>query len=129
MIGEERIRVSASADEVTVTINSSTEVMTLYGASPAKTGQPGVADRLYQLEPSDREGEFILTLEFEHASDTDGDGAGDRHGERSGERTYLRRFDAHLRNVSVRIRDDEYVLEGTLTAWVGYTNAFGVSLN
>lgn len=70
-----------------------------------------------QLTPSERAEEFVITFEFDtsrrsHRSHRDDQGRRD-----------LQRLDAHVRNVSVRLRDDGYVLDGELTGWVGYTTA------
>ncbi len=64
---------------------------------------------LCRLLPGDRKNQYVLTFEF----DPDDENPGYRR---------LKRLEAHVRDITVKIRDNGYVLEGVLMGWIGYTD-------
>ncbi len=100
---QERIRITAGESDVLVALEGGlTELV--FGAELPMGG-------LAYLRRSDVPEEFVITFEFDrsHSSGT--------------HRTVLRRLDVHVRNVSIRLREDGYVIDADLSGWVGYTDA------
>lgn len=107
----EQIQITATDDDLTIVIDGWPADVTFGATSSVRPSTESLPMDFLQLTPSERAEEFVITFEFD-TSHLDGS-------ERSG----LQRLDAHVQNVSVRLRDDGYVLQGELTGWVGYTAA------
>ncbi len=107
----ESIRITASDSDLTIVIDGWPTEFSFDAASSLTPLSDSLPMDFLQLTPSERSAEFVITFEFD-TSHIDGP-----------ERRKLQLLDAHVRNVSVRLRDDGYVLEGELTGWVGYTSA------
>ncbi|MEX2442484.1 MAG: hypothetical protein WD492_02680 [Alkalispirochaeta sp.] len=107
----ERIRINATDTDLTIVIDGWPVEVAFDATSSVTPTTESLPMDFFELTPSERAQEFVLTFEFDT---TQQDGP---------ERRKLQRLDAHVRRVSVRLRDDGYVLEGELTGWVGYTTA------
>lgn len=107
----EQIRITATDSELTIVIDGWPADVTFDAASTMTPMTESLPMDFLRLTPSERAQEFVITFEFDMSRSQDPD------------RGDLQRLDAHVRNVSVRLRDDGYVMEGELTGWVGYTAA------
>lgn len=102
---QEKIRITASETDLVIAIEGGVVDLVLAAGKPID---------LSTLKPGDNPDEYVMTLEFgRHGGDP-------RRGRPS---VNLQRLDAHIRNVTIRLRDDGYVLEGEMAGWVGYTGA------
>jgi len=107
----ERIYISATDTDLTIAIEGWPTDVSFDASSSLMPVSDSLPMDFLQLTPSERAEEFVITFEFD-TSHLEGP-----------ERRKLQLLDAHVRDVSVRLRDDGYVLEGELTGWVGYTTA------
>ncbi|MFW5694866.1 MAG: hypothetical protein ACOCYB_06840 [Alkalispirochaeta sp.] len=107
----EQIRITATDTDLQIIIDKWPADVSFDATSSVTPVSESLPMDFLQLTPSERAEEFVITFEFD-TSHRDGP-----------ERRKLQRLDAHVKNVSVRLRDDGYVLEGELTGWVGYTAA------
>jgi hypothetical protein len=110
-VQNEQIRITATDNDLTIVIDGWPADVTFDAASTVTPMTESLPMDFLRLTPSERAQEFVITFEFDTSRRDDPD------------RGDLQRLDAHVRDISIRLRDDGYVLEGELTGWVGYTAA------
>lgn len=115
---QEKIRITAGTSEVMVAIEGGVTDLAFSAGLPFNGLDELMPMDLSMLKPGDRPDEYVITLEFGPSEEG---GETDSTASRLGRPGRLSRLDAHLRNVSLRLRDDGYILEGDLVGWVGYT--------
>lgn len=108
----ETVRVTIGDRDTVIVISSESFEIVFDAGSPVFVGE---SERL--LEVIDfirilRSEEYIMSFHFE----PDSSEGGGRRG--------LRRLDVSLRGVTVSLHDGNYIVEGELTTWIGYTTAY-----
>ncbi|GEM_PF-3801047 len=110
MIGHpETITITASESDISITIRDAGGDV-FFDARSGLPGRRALPQELFTPDAVSADQEYVITFEFDTPS------------REAGASPVLRKLDAHVRNVTVRIHDDGHVVEGELTAWVGYTN-------
>lgn len=103
---QERIRITAQGRDVTVAIEGGPADLVFSAGQPLD---------LSTVQIGERSEEYAITLDFDHPEE---ECAAARCNPRLG------RLHVHLRNVSIRLRDDGFVVDGDLAGWVGYTTLY-----
>jgi len=108
----ERIRITAEHSELLIVIEGHAGDVLFDARADAPEGSGDLPMDLLRISPSENADEYVVTFEFDP-----GDGGVPRG-------VRLRRLDAYVTGITVKLRDDGYVFEGELTGWVGYTDAY-----
>ena len=107
---QETIRITANESDLTISIEGGGADLTFDAIAPITNETNRMSMDLCRLIPGDAKNQYVLTFEF----DRDDDSARGRR--------KLKRLEAHVRDIAVKIRDNGYVLEGVLIGWIGYTD-------
>ncbi|POR03068.1 hypothetical protein AU468_05800 [Alkalispirochaeta sphaeroplastigenens] len=111
-----KIRLIETKEEILVTITDAAEELHFSGVLPRGDGEfPGSSGRCL-LEPAREGDEMILRFSFQG-------GLGDSDGPRDRGQGPLKRFEAYIKDPLVTLRDEGFLLEGTLTGWVASVSA------
>lgn len=120
---QETIRITAGESDVKIAIEGGVADLVFFAGLPLEQIEDIIPPDVSRLTPGERPGEYVITLEFERFRSHDGSPVGARA--RAPAR--LKRLDVHIRNITVRLRDGGYTLEGELAGWVGYTTTIGAA--
>jgi hypothetical protein len=108
----ERIRITAEQSELLIAIEGHAGDILFDARAEAPESSGDLPMDLLRISPSENADEYVVTFEFDQ-----GDGGVPRG-------VRLKRLDAYVTRITVKLRDDGYVFEGELTGWVGYTDAY-----
>ncbi len=111
MTQHEKIRISAIADRVTITISRG-DGEVFFDAHSSGVGGDTLPEVLNDPDRIAGVEEYLISFEFAPADASAPAG------------TTLKKLDTHVSDLSITHHDDGYILEGALTAWVGYTDAY-----
>lgn len=109
---QERIRINARDSDITISIEGGAAGLTFEAIAPLTNRTNRMSMDLCRLIPADQQNEYVITFEFS------------RDDEPEPPPYRLHRLEAHVTDITVRLRNNGYTLEGVLVGWIGYTEAY-----